>query len=98
MLDRYFDGQWLPIIQTNRGCPFTCTFCVEGNDFYTKVYKSAFHRLEAEPKYIAGKVSSIENENKRKDLHIADSNFGMYKEDIDTCKVINRLQAVDGFP
>jgi radical SAM superfamily enzyme YgiQ (UPF0313 family) len=98
LMDRYFDGQWLPIIQTNRGCPFTCTFCVEGNDFYTKVFKSGFERVKSELEYIADKVESIDNDKKRRDLHIADSNFGMYKEDIDTCKVINRLQSKYGFP
>ena len=25
-LDTYLDGKLMPVIQTNRGCPFSCTF------------------------------------------------------------------------
>ncbi len=28
--DEFFDGKLAPMIETNRGCPFTCTFCVQG--------------------------------------------------------------------
>ena len=37
-MDEFFDGKLLPIIQTNRGCPFSCTFCVEGVRYYNKIY------------------------------------------------------------
>src|SRR6266852_907666 len=30
LMDRFFDGRLVPMIQTNRGCPFSCTFCVDG--------------------------------------------------------------------
>ena len=36
-LDEFLDGKLLPITQTNRGCPFTCTFCTEGQGCWTKV-------------------------------------------------------------
>src|SRR5439155_22363871 len=36
--DEFFDGKLAPMIETNRGCPFTCTFCVQGTNFYTKVH------------------------------------------------------------
>ena len=36
-LDEFLDGKLLPITQTNRGCPFTCTFCTEGQRYWTKV-------------------------------------------------------------
>ncbi len=96
-LDRFFDGSWLPIIQTNRGCPFSCTFCVEGNAFYTKVYKSGSERVKEELGYIAEKMNAIKGQ-KRFDLHIADSNFGMYPEDVETAQFISKLQENYGYP
>ena len=36
--DEFFDVRLAPMLQTNRGCPFTCTFCVEGTSWYTKVH------------------------------------------------------------
>ncbi|MCX6620122.1 MAG: cobalamin-dependent protein [Acidobacteria bacterium] len=38
ILDEFFDGKLAPIIETNRGCPFTCTFCCQGTGWYTKVH------------------------------------------------------------
>ena len=35
-LDEFLDGKLLPITQTNRGCPFTCTFCTEGQSYWTR--------------------------------------------------------------
>src|SRR5262249_7297836 len=31
MLDEFFDGRLMPVLTTNRGCPFQCTFCSEGS-------------------------------------------------------------------
>ncbi|MBW2447082.1 MAG: cobalamin-dependent protein, partial [Deltaproteobacteria bacterium] len=35
VLDPFFDGKLAPLLETNRGCPFTCTFCVQGTRWYT---------------------------------------------------------------
>ena len=39
MLDKFFDGKLTPFIETNRGCPFTCSFCHTGNDYFHKLNK-----------------------------------------------------------
>lgn len=97
-LDEFFDGRLLPIIQTNRGCPFTCTFCVEGVGYYSKVYRSAQEKVQAEIEYIGGRMAEVRAKGGRNDLFIADSNFGMYKEDIDTCRAIAAAQDRFGWP
>ena len=38
MLDEFFDGRLSPFIETNRGCPFKCSFCHTGNDYFQKVH------------------------------------------------------------
>jgi radical SAM superfamily enzyme YgiQ (UPF0313 family) len=98
LLERYFDGKWAPIIQTNRGCPFTCTFCVEGNDYYNKVNRNAYEKVKAELECIAERMAACRERGGRNDLQIADSNFGIYKEDLETCRLIGQLQARYGWP
>jgi radical SAM superfamily enzyme YgiQ (UPF0313 family) len=98
LLDEYFDGKWLPIVETARGCPFECTFCVEGGGYYTRVNKSTDVRVKGEIEYIAKKMHQMGSLGARSDLHIADSNFGMYKEDLETCKFLGEMQQKYGFP
>ena len=97
LMDEFFDGKLLPIIQTNRGCPFMCTFCTEGMNYWSKVYASSQQKVDQEISYIAEKMVSLGN-SKRSDLHIADSNFGMYKQDLDTAKTLRMVQDKFGYP
>ena len=97
-LDEFLDGKLLPITQTNRGCPFTCTFCTEGQGYWTKVRRKPRDVVEGEISYIAEKMNSLEKKNRRTDLLIADSNFGMFEEDLDTCKIIAEEQDKNDYP
>ncbi|MDP2593377.1 MAG: radical SAM protein [bacterium] len=93
ILDEFFEPNIVPMIQCNRGCPFTCTFCVEGLKYYNKVNRRSAETLEDELRYIA-----LHKDSTIHDLHIVDSNFGMYPEDEEIGKVIARVQAEFGWP
>jgi radical SAM superfamily enzyme YgiQ (UPF0313 family) len=97
-LDEFFDGKLLPIIQTNRGCPFSCTFCVEGISYYNKIYRNGREKVAAEVDYIGRKMQALRAKGGRNDLFVADSNFGMYKDDIETCREIAKAQDSYGWP
>jgi radical SAM superfamily enzyme YgiQ (UPF0313 family) len=97
-LDEFFDGRLLPIIQTNRGCPFTCTFCVEGVKYYCKVSRNSLEKIQAELDYIGRKMEELRAEGGRNDLFIADSNFGMYQEDLDTARALAETRRLYGWP
>lgn len=97
-LDEFFDGKLMPIIQTTRGCPFTCTYCVEGNNYYARKFRKSSEALKAEIDYIGQKMKKVRDAGGRNDLHIADSNFGMYKEDIETAQFIGNAQDKYGWP
>lgn len=92
-LDEFFDGLLLPIIQTNRGCPFGCTFCVEGVSYYNKIYRNGAEKIDLELDYIGRHMQELSCKGGRNDLFIADSNFGMYREDLDTCRSLARTRA-----
>jgi len=92
LMDKFFNCKLLPAIQTNRGCPFTCTFCTEGGKYYTKVFKTSFERKKAEVDYIVKKVKHT------KTLRITDSNLGMFEEDVEFFEYLSDLQSRTGFP
>lgn len=91
-LDEFFDGRLLPIVQTNRGCPFYCTFCVEGDEYYNKIRRNGSEKINAELEYIGQKMQALRAAGGRNDLFIADSNFGMYREDLDTARALARTR------
>lgn len=96
--DEFFDGRLWPLIQTKRGCPFTCTFCVEGTDYYSRIGRFSVNSVQAEIDYIGRKMEIVKAKGGRNDLYIADSNFGMYKEDLETCNALARSRQIYGWP
>jgi len=97
-LDEFFDGKLQPVIQTTRGCPFACTFCVEGHTYYNKIHRNSLEKIEEELNYIGSKMKEVRNKGGRNDLWLVDSNFGMYNQDIETCKIIAECQSKYGWP
>jgi radical SAM superfamily enzyme YgiQ (UPF0313 family) len=97
-LDEFLDGRLLPVIQTNRGCPFTCTFCTEGQAYWNKVRRKDADTISSEIRYISDKMAALPAERRRWDLLIADSNFAMFEEDLDVCRVLAGEQSSHGYP
>lgn len=94
LMDKFFGrSDLVPLIQTKRGCPFQCTFCVEGEGYYTKLASVTTERFRAELEYIASRM-----EGGSPVLHIADSNFGMYDHDLEVCDVISAVRDTHGWP
>ncbi len=94
--DEFFDGKLAPMIETNRGCPFTCTFCVQGTSYYTKVHNFSVDRVKEEIRYIARRIKEFSP--KMGTLRIADSNYGMFERDIEISSFIGEMQAEYSWP
>ena len=88
--DEFFDGKLAPMIETNRGCPFTCTFCVQGTRYYSKVHNFPVERIKDEIRYIAKRIKQFSPNMGT--LRIADSNYGMYERDIEISECIGEMQ------
>ena len=84
LFDKFFDGKLTPFLETNRGCPFTCSFCHTGNSYHNKVNKFAENRVKDEIEYIAKRAQKTGITN----LHLADVNFGMYETDRKTAQYL----------
>lgn len=91
-LDKFFDLPLVPMVETTRGCPFSCTFCSDGAVIKNKVSRYDPQRIKEELNYIANKVKKVD------ELIITDLNFGMYKQDVETAKVIANLQRIYKYP
>ncbi|MBF0587822.1 MAG: radical SAM protein [Magnetococcales bacterium] len=77
LMDEWFDGDRVPCLETARGCPFHCTFCVQGRDPWNRVNRFSMARLKAEFRYMAQRMV----EHPHVMLALCDTNFGMYPWD-----------------
>jgi len=84
------DHQWLFLLETNRGCPFKCTYCNWGSATASKVNKFELDRVKAEIDWIA--------ENKIEFIFCCDGNFGMLKRDLEIAQYLVKTKERTGFP
>ena len=92
MLDEFLaDPQLSPLLESNRGCPYSCTFCAWGVGSGNKLIKKDFHRFLSEIWYVA--------ERTKNDVwFLADGNFGILKEDVEIAKNFRDLKKKFGYP
>jgi len=93
LLDKFFDGKLTPMMQTNRGCPFHCTFCADGKDEVNKVNSFGLERVIDELNYIAN-----HKHDKTHNMIFSDLNFGMYPRDRDISKHLAKMQTEYNYP
>jgi hypothetical protein len=92
LLDEFLaDPHLVPIIETNRGCPYSCAYCCWGNSLNSKIRQFDQKTVLEELHYI-----SLRTKNPKKALYIADSNFGILKRDLEIAQAIMGINAKDG--
>ena len=85
------DINFQAIVETNRGCPFTCSFCYWGQGFAEK--KVRHHTLDyakEEARWIA--------RNGIRYVFMADANFGMYERDYEIAKIYSEVKKEYNYP
>lgn len=91
LLDEFFDEKLTPMMQTSRGCPYSCTFCHDGIAYMNKTRAFSPARVEEELKYIEARV-------KTPTLQLADLNWGMFPADVQTAHMIDDTRRRSGWP
>ncbi|MBM09234.1 MAG: hypothetical protein CMF69_06620 [Magnetovibrio sp.] len=81
-----------PMLQTTRGCPYSCQFCHEAQTYYQKVYSMSFDRVIEEINYFRSKGSEHAY------LSITDSNFGILKRDVQILEYLSKSRKDTGWP
>ena len=92
LMDKFFDLPLIPLYETTRGCPFSCTFCTDGIIEKSKIFRKSHQNIENSISYIAKHARHSDT------LILADLNFGMYNEDIETAEIIAKQKEITGFP
>jgi radical SAM superfamily enzyme YgiQ (UPF0313 family) len=82
--------RWIALWETNRGCPFSCTFCDWGSAVAGKVYKIEMERLLDEIEWFADRRIEY--------VFCTDANFGILPRDIDLAKHVAKIKSDRGFP
>jgi radical SAM superfamily enzyme YgiQ (UPF0313 family) len=79
------------IIETNRGCPYSCTYCYWGKgEANKKIILYGMKRVEAEINWCA--------EHKIEYVFNADANFGIVNRDIEIAEKLVQTKKKHGFP
>jgi putative methyltransferase len=85
------DDLWNGTIETNRGCPFACTFCDWGSLTYAKIKKFPVPKVLQELTWMS--------ERKVDYVTIADANFGVFTDrDLEFTEKLVELQNEYGYP
>lgn len=85
------DGEYtFTVLETNRGCPFSCGFCFWGAATQSKVHKFEGDRVERDIEWIA--------KNGVASVFIADANWGLSPRDVDLSRHLIAMKKQYGFP
>lgn len=90
LMDANPNEVWIGLWETNRGCPFQCTFCDWGSATATKVNQFEIDRLMAEVKWFA--------DNKIEYVFCCDANFGILPRDVDIAGRVAATKQATGYP
>ena len=84
------EEKWIGLWETNRGCPFQCTFCDWGSATAGKVTRFEQDRLFLELEWFV--------QNKIEYIFVCDANFGSQKRDIEIAQRVAELRGKTGYP
>jgi hypothetical protein len=91
LLDAYGEAlEGTAIIETNRGCPYGCTFCDWGSATLSRIRKFDLDRVFAELEWCAQRGVTR--------IWVADANFGIFERDVEIAEKVAALKEQYGCP
>ena len=82
--------EWIVLWETNRGCPFSCTFCDWGSAVASKVYRFEMERILSEVDWFA--------QHKIEFIYCCDANFGILARDLDIVSYVAKNKKEYDYP
>lgn len=90
LLAAYPHTQWMAPFETNRGCPFSCTFCDWGSATNSKVYRFDLHNLFKDIEWFG--------RNKVENVFCCDANYGMLARDEEITEYMAQIRKECNYP
>jgi len=84
------DEVWIVLWETNRGCPFQCTFCDWGSATQSKVFQFDLPRLKKELDWFS--------QHRIEFIFCCDANFGILPRDVEIAQAAAENKRVLGYP
>lgn len=91
LMDEFFNEPFVPIIETNRSCPYRCTFCAWGIGT-GKLAQFSDDRVFSEIKYLG------ERDPESANMFIADANFSILERDEKIATALKKSSEETGYP
>lgn len=91
MLDEFFEQPLDPMVETNRSCPYRCTFCAWGVGT-TKLSQFSTERVLDEIEYIAKRCTKADV------IFVCDANFAILERDAEIARKLYECHKKYGFP
>jgi len=82
--------EWSALLETNRGCPYGCTYCYWGKQNRNKIYQFDRERVFKEIDWFS--------RNKIQFVFCCDANFGLFKRDLDIALKVSENKDKHGYP
>ncbi len=93
LLDSFLSNpKMIPLLETNRGCPFGCVYCVWGISALSKVRYRDINIVNDEIDYVS------ERSNGQLSWIFCDANFGILPRDVDIARRIREKRDKNGVP
>ncbi|MDD5473264.1 MAG: radical SAM protein [Candidatus Methanoperedens sp.] len=90
LMDANPKEKWIALWETNRGCPFSCSYCVWGSPDQKKVYAHNIEKIYQEIDWFS--------QHKIEFIFCCDANFGIMQRDIGIVKHFAENKKKYGYP
>ena len=78
------------MVESNRGCPYGCTFCDWGSATLSRIRKFDMDRVKAELEWFS--------KNELLFVSLCDANFGIFERDVEIAEHIAEMKSKYGYP